>query len=110
MIASYKKQSKQALYGFLFALGFICLIMATQGRNALVSVLAVVGGISFFWSCWALAKAKGRSGWWLLAPIIANWLGAVIILCLKDKAPDDARSNETVKPGQEHLPEWARAK
>jgi len=84
--------------------------MVTQGRNALTGVLAALGGFCFFWSCWALAKAKGRTGWWLLAPLILNWLGAVIILCLKDEALGDGESNASPMPGEETLPDWARTK
>jgi glycerol uptake facilitator-like aquaporin len=111
MIASYKKQSNQMASAFAVILVLIVVLVVLQGRQTNVSkLLALAGGVCFFWSCWALIKAKGRTGWWLLAPIFLNWVGAFIIFCMKDLAPDDAQSQGISAPGEEALPDWARTK
>ncbi|PTT24029.1 hypothetical protein DBR12_00195 [Acidovorax sp. HMWF029] len=111
MIASYKKQSNQMAFALTAILVAIVVLVLLQGRQTNISkLLALAGGVCFYWSCWALIKAKGRTGWWLLAPILLNWVGALIIFCMKDLAPEDAQSQGILVPGEEALPDWARTK
>ncbi len=110
MIATYKKQATRTFFAFLAILVLIAIVIMVQGKNDLTTALMLASGVCFFWSCWALAKAKGRSGWWLLAPLIANWLGALIILLLKDRTASAASGTAASATDEPPLPEWARTK
>ena len=92
--------SKVCLYCFLGSLALIALMLVTTGRSLLTSFLVIINGFSFYLACWFAIKAKARSGWWILAPLMVLYLGALIVWLLEDKSPSPPKEGE--------LPLWAR--
>lgn len=102
MIASRLAESKTAWKVFFGTLVALVLILVVSGRNPLTFILVMVNGVSFYWACWAYIKAKGRSGFWLLAPVLFVYLGVLILWFLDDKSEPDV--------AEDGIPSWARVK
>ena len=94
MIASYKKKSNIA--AAVCGISGVCLMLSMNfdegniwdNGNISAMVSITLSGFAFIYAVWAYAKAKGRSGFWVLAALFGSVLGLIIIACLKDKFPD----------------------
>lgn len=54
--------------------------------HSLFQAFLLAASVSFLLGCWFLVKAKGRSGWWVLAPMLLQIIGLIVILGLQDRA------------------------
>lgn len=63
----------------------------------LAPLLAMVGAVAFLLTIWSYVKAKGRSGWWMLA-LLLSFVGLGILAFLPDRgsagvvAPEEKRT------------------
>jgi len=107
MIQSYKKKSNIAA-----AVMLVCMIplILRPGQcnifdegNVLVMLAATAIPISFIYGCWAYARGKGRSGLWVIAPLLGSVVGLLVLVCLTDRHKEDELGTlERVRfPGKE---------
>lgn len=90
MLAKYKRRSNiAAAVGFVAMLVLVFLTPLKPGGNVwkdgniILQSVSITTGVAWFYALWAYAKAKGRSGLWLLACIVP--VGLIVLLFLKDK-------------------------
>jgi hypothetical protein len=96
MIASYKRKANIAGAIFLAAIiGPVVLarVLAWTGHkmdmsdvDVLAKAMIIALAVPYFYGTWALLKAKGRSGAWVL--LAGTLIGMIVILLLKDHAKD----------------------
>jgi hypothetical protein len=72
--------------------------------KATVPIAFAIFGAALYVTCWYYIKAKGRSGWWLLAPAFLNMIGLVLLLCLQDRGDRVQERPRTQMSG------WARVR
>ena len=62
------------------------------------ALLALTVGVSFWYICWATAKAKGYSGWvGILLPFLTI-IGLIILIALKDRHKGDTSEITQISP------------
>ena len=97
MLAQYRKQANMAgavllaTFALIFVLPTFVLHSATADawqQHPAYKLLGYVFMGAFCFSIWALARAKGYSGWVGLGLAIFNIIGIAILLSLKDKHAD----------------------
>lgn len=107
MIAGYRQSYKLLLAGYFAArLGGLIPILLGAGEGITKSPLFygvyVTGTVLLFWGCWALARAKGYSGWYLLLAV-AGLLGLIVLAVLPDRSPSEpdagAPADSASEPG-----------
>jgi hypothetical protein len=94
MLADYKRKSNYGAAIFLLSIISVSLMASgTGGKNIwenanwLPTITYCISVVAFFFSVWALAKAKGYSGIvGLILPFLSIF-GLLILLFLKDKHP-----------------------
>lgn len=94
MLAEYKRKSNIAVW--VCVLSVVPLAVAAMNSEgniwengnilAMTSETICVG--AFAYAVWAYVKSKGRSGFWVIAPIFGNVIGLIILASLKDKSPE----------------------
>jgi hypothetical protein len=85
MIQPYRDRANNAGTVFIVALLSVVALISLGSRNLfLFQIAGLVSYIAAFVWYFNFAKAKGRSGWWVLLGFL-HLLGFIIILILPDK-------------------------
>lgn len=91
MIAKYQRQSNLGALIFFVSLGALLMSVTPldeagniwQGNNLGAQASYITMAIAWFYALWAYAKAKGRSGLWVLAGLF-TLPGLIALLLLRD--------------------------
>ncbi len=98
MIAGYRQLSKLLFAGYFAArlAGLIPVFLAAgegYSRSPLFYAVYLAGTVLLFWGCWALARAKGYTGWLALLGL-AGILGLVALALFPDRVAEAAGAGE----------------